>query len=50
MLRVEVLTKVLERAAQEGMLPELLQEMRELVLVNMEDIFCRSLTANHRPW
>lgn len=45
MLRVEVLTKALERVALEGMPLELLQEILEMVLGNMEDVLSQGLTS-----
>lgn len=44
-LHVEALTAALGRAAQEGIVLELLQEMREPVLGEMGDSFRRSLTG-----
>lgn len=45
MLRVKFFTKALELVAQEGMPLQLLQEMRELVLGEMEDVLRRGLAG-----
>lgn len=48
MLSVEAWIKALEQAAQEGMPLELLLKMRELMLGEIEDVFCRGLTGEPR--
>lgn len=45
MLVVETFTDTLERAVQKGMLLELLQEMRELKLGEVGDMFGQGLTG-----
>lgn len=45
MVRMEALTETLEPVAQNGMELELLQEVRELMLKNVENMFCRGLTG-----